>query len=195
MKKTKLVSVIVLSVLLVTAILAVSVYSAKPSSPPGKSEPVTVQLEGAIYGMGAFTNIQITLTEEFQGNGWGPYSGTYYYEYGGPFVANPDYPPALTVRGTPNSKELSYYYCDSENVPHLVNEDGTCADSSHNPYNYKRLRIFGGYVDKKTGDIVWPAGSEWSIGWKEYINDGNGGRLIMGTLAFPVRYTVLEYNQ
>lgn len=186
MKKARVVSAIVMSVLLLGA-LVVSGEAKKPPSPPGL-EPTIVTLSGAIEGTGEFANIAITLSDEFQGYGYDIYHDEYFRE-GGSFIANTDYPPALSVSGTPNNKNLSYYYCDYKGKKHITN-NGICADESHDPDNYKRLRLLGGAVDKQTRDIVWPAGSEWRIGWKLYQDDGGGGLFIVGTLSQEVRYTV-----
>jgi len=187
MKAAKVVSAIVLPVLLIMAILAVSVYAVKPPSPPGLSKLVIVSLTGAITGTGEFANIEIELSEDFKG------IDIYeeYREEGGSFIANPDYPPALRVSGTRNNKQLSYYYCDSDESPHDT-IDGICDDPDHDPENYKRLRILGGTVEKETKDIVWPAGSEWRIGWKVTSEEPTRGLLIVGTLAEEVRYAVVE---
>jgi len=194
MRKARAVSAIVLSVLLVGGILAVSV-PAKSPSPPGQLEPAIVSLTGPVVGTGAFANIGISLSpDEFQGQGYDIHKDTYYYE-GGSFIANPDYPPALTVPGPRTSKELSYYYCASLESPHKTTIDGICADQDHDPADYKRLRILGGYVERQTGDIVWPTGSEWRISYKEYKDDANGGRVLMGYLTEPVRYKVVGWSQ
>ncbi len=194
MRETRVVSAIVLSVLLVGGILAVSV-PAKPPAPPGPSEPAIVSLTGPVAGTGAFANIELVLSpDEFQGDGMGSLSGSHLVE-GGSFIANPDYPPALTVPGPRTGKELSYYYCGYP-APHDTTQtiDGICADTSHTDY-YKRLRILGGYVEKKTGDIVWPIGSEWRISYKQYSTDENGGRVLMGYLKNEVRYKVVEWSR
>ena len=193
MRKARVVSAIVLSVLLVGGILAVSV-PAKPPSPPGQLEPAKVLLTGPVAGTGAFANIALVLSgDEFKGWGYDLYKDTYFKE-GGSFIANPDFPPALRVSGPRTSMELSYYYCASLDDPH-ENIDGICNDKTHDPTDYKRLRIFGGYVEKKTGDIVWPVGSEWRVSWKLYSSDANGGRVLMGYLTTEVRYKVVEWSQ
>jgi hypothetical protein len=185
MKAARVVSAIVLPVLLVMAILAVSVYAGKPPSPPGRSKqkPVLVSVAGAIVGIGAPTSIAIELSDTFQGTDvYGEYR-----DESGSFISNPDYPPSLRVSGPRKNKRLSYYYCDSTTPEHTTTEDGICNDESHDPENYKRLLILGGTVEKETGDIVFPAGSAWRIGWKDIM-----GTLIEGTIDEEVRYAVEE---
>jgi hypothetical protein len=195
MRKARAVPAIVLSVLLVGGILVVSVLAKPPSSPPGQREPAIVSLTGPVTGIGAFANIELELWDgEFQGEGMGSLIGSYLHE-GGSFIANPDYPPALTVPGSRTSKELSYYYCAYPfgHTPEQTT-DGICNAEDHTDY-YKRLRILGGYVDKNTGYIIWPQGSEWRISYRKYSDDDNRGRVLTGYLKARVTYTVVEWTQ
>ena len=158
MKKVKVILQITLPVILIVGVLAVSGHAKKPPSPPSQSKPEPVLLnvtaKGAIEGDGAPANIAITLSGIFQGTD----ANGEYRDESGSFIANPDYPPAFTVYGNNRHKRLSYYYCDSDESPHS-NTDGICDDPDHDPLNYKNLRIYGGILDKNTGDIVFPKGS------------------------------------
>lgn len=189
MKAARVVSMVCVPVLLVVAILAVSAYADKPPSPPGlsKPEPVIVQIAGAIEGTGAFTNIAI----EFKSIIGTDLAGEE-YNANGSFIANPDFPPALRMSGTPKNKHLSYLYCDYVPGPgeeHTVDEDGICADPTHSSDHYRQLHIRGGVLDKNTGDVVFPVGSEWTIGFKE-----TGVTGAQGTLTEQVTYTVVEWS-
>lgn len=141
MKKEKVVSAIVLPVLVVVGILAVSVYAkGKPSSPPGLSKQVLITVSGDIKGSGFdAADMDISFSSIFDTKS-------------GEKVANPD--GSLRVYGTKKgSRTLSYYYCTD------IEDQST----------YKRLRIFGGMLvesNKNHETILFPAGSDWAIGFK-----------------------------
>ncbi|MFH1717328.1 MAG: hypothetical protein ABIF19_08265, partial [Planctomycetota bacterium] len=157
MKKAKVVSAIVLSVVLVAAILAVSAHAGKPPSPPGLSKTVVISVSGAIEGSGTdAANMAIS------------FDGQSFVDEGvaGSYVANPD--GRLRVSGVRRgSQTLRYYYCDHES--HEPGDD-TCAETSdydHDPYSYKCLIIKNGALEgkKETEQIVFQDGSPWEI-WR-----------------------------
>jgi len=58
---------------------------------------------------------------------------------------------------------LSYYYCDG---PHNIS-DLICNVPEHSPDYYKRLRILGGIVEKRSNRVIFLEGSQWTIGCKK----------------------------
>ena len=179
--KVKVILSIILPVLLITGILAVSVYADKPESPPGlskskpKQEPILISVTGDIDGEGDPYEISVALVDPSFG------------DEAGSFVANPDYPPALKISGPGRHRSLKYYYCDHEShsFPGPI-----CSNEDHDPFNYKCLTIiYEGRVEKKTEQVVFPADSRWVISWKEIM-----GPILEGTLANDVTYEVKEWS-
>jgi hypothetical protein len=185
MKKVKVFSVIILSVLLIVGLLADSGHADKPDSPPGLSkpepEPVLVSITGSLEGEGNPYEISVKFVDASFGSLIGPY------------IANPDYPPALKVSGNKRHKRLSYYYCDngSHSPANVI-----CGDASHDPSNYKNLRISDGIYDKNTQQVVFAAGSSWRITQKIILPSGDwtGEIVAEGTLEMEVTYKVLEWS-
>ncbi|OHB65021.1 MAG: hypothetical protein A2Y76_09450 [Planctomycetes bacterium RBG_13_60_9] len=168
--------------------VAVSGHADKPVSPPGQSkpepEPALVSVTGAIAGQGNPYEISITFVDESFG------------ELAGSYVANPDYPPALRIGGPGRvNKRLIYYYCDH---PDHDPPEGVCTnpDGDHDPEHYKCLAIYGGTEDRKTGQVIFPAGSSWRITQKIVSETGDvtGKLVVAGELAAPVTYEVLEWG-
>jgi len=183
MRAARVILPVVTAVFAIVGALAVSSQADKPASPPGQSkpEPIEVRVAGAIEGRGDPYQISITFVDEsFDGLArW--------------YVANPDYPPALKTGGPGKvNKRLRYYYCDG---PHDASET-MCDDSSHDPDGYKCLTIYDGTEDKKTGQVIFAAGSSWRITQKIVSETGEvTGKLVAaGGLAAPVTYEVLEWG-
>jgi hypothetical protein len=172
MKKVKVVSVIVLSILLIVGFLDVSGHAAKPPSPPGQSKLVQISVSGAIEGTGDPAHMGIEFIDTFGGD-----VGTQ--------VSNPDGP--LAVFGTRKGpRTLRYYYCDA-----VYHDDPDQCDNprEHDPSNYKALMIYGGALEgkKETERIVFPAGSEWEVRSKVFM-----GVESYGTLENEVIYRELN---
>ena len=197
--KVKVILSIILPVLLITGILAVSGHAKKPLSPPGQSkpEPVLVSITGSITGVGTDGDIDgtgnpATMAIHFSGNFTGFDKDGIPYEEIGTRVQNPDRENPLRIGGTPKNKNFSYRYCDHHSHVDSIdicNMDDETNPDSHSPYYYKELDIYGGILDKKTGKIFWPAGSDWRISWKEIM-----GTIITGTLDVGVTYEVLQWS-
>ena len=192
MRKVKVVSVIILSVLLIVGLFAVS-GDARPKSPLGQSkpEPIEVSITGAIIGVGEDNIIDgtgnpATMAIHFSGNFTGIDKDGNLYEEIGTRVQNPDRENPLRIGGTPKNKNFSYRYCDHSSH---VGSTEKCNDTTHDPEYYKELDIYGGILDKKTGKIVWPAGSDWRISWKQVM-----GTIITGVLDEEVTYEVLQWS-
>ena len=193
MRKVKVVSAIVIPVLLVMGTLVVSVYAEKPPSPPGQSkpEPIEVSITGAIIGVGEDNIIDgtgnpATMAIDFSDNFTGTDKDGNQYDEIGTRVQNPDRENPLRIGGTPKNKNFSYRYCDHSSH---VGSTEKCNDTTHDPEHYKELDIYGGILDKKTGKIVWPAGSDWRISWKKIM-----GTIITGVLDEEVIYEVLQWS-
>ena len=173
--------------------MAISGHAAKPDSPPGHSKPVPIEvrIEGAIIGVGIDGNMDgtgnpatmaIHFSDDFTGI---DKDGNLYDEFG-TRVQNPDRENPLRIGGTPKNKNFSYRYCDH---PSHVGSTKKCNDTTHDPKYYKELDIYGGILDKETGKIVWPVGSDWGISWKEIM-----GTIITGVLDEEVTYEVLQWS-
>ncbi len=187
MRRIGMILSFVAAALAIIGAFAVSSHADKPASPPGQSkpehEPVLVSVTGAIEGQGNPYEISISFADPSFG------------ELARSYVANPDYPPALKTGGPGRvNKRLMYYYCDH---PDHDPPGGVCTDpgESHDPEHYKCLAIYGGAEDKKTGQVVFPAGSSWRITQK-VVTDGvvSGVLFAAGTLAEQVTYKVLEWG-
>jgi len=169
MKKiVKVSSVVILSVVLITGVLAVSGYAGKPS---GSGSSRTVVVSGAIVGDGEPERIKISFYGAFLVG----------EEYEGPYVANPD--GGLEVFGTrkgPRTLRYRYCYAGSHSQPNY------CGNLDHDPSHYRALRIYGGTLEGKGGDtqIVWLKGSTWEI----YSKDPYGALVATGQLEEEVTY-------
>ncbi|MFC1766490.1 hypothetical protein ACFL6U_30970 [Planctomycetota bacterium] len=134
MKKAKLSSAVVLSIILVVGVLAMSAYAAKGGAKGPKEEPVLayVTVSGDIQGGGdAATgdpkSIAITFGSIFDGSFEADDGSTVTFNEAGPHVANPDNPPALEIVGPGKNKRLEYFYCTAAHDPPTdLDADGIC---------------------------------------------------------------------
>ena len=171
MKKVKVVSATVLSVLLIMGTLVVSVYA---KGKPPKPEPIQISVSGTIVGIGDPAHMRIEFIDTF-----GDDANT------GPQVSNPDGP--VSVFGTRKGpRTLRYYYCNAEN-----HDDTDQCDNPgvHDPSDYKALMIYGGALEgrKETERIVFPVGSEWEVRSKVLM-----GVEFSGTLENEIIYRELN---
>ncbi len=150
--------------------------------PLATSKPAPfVYVTGGIIGSGDPRWIRIAFLDgSFESVG---------YRAGTVVISNPDYPPSLSIYpATPGpgvkTLVLSYYFCDSrDHGP----SDLICTVPEHSPLNYKRLRISSGIAQKRSNEVIFPAGSTWSIGFKE-----TGVVEQEGTLESVVIYNLIK---
>lgn len=176
MKKASINLLLVLSALLILGMLAATGHAQKVVPLASNPKPA-VSLTGEISGGGDPRGIMIT----FLGSSFGVNEGT--------FISNPDYPPSLSIYSDftvpgPHAQTLSYYYCDApSHDPGVL----LCNVPDHSPDYYKRLRIFGGIVQKGNRQVIFPKGSAWAIGFKT-----TGVVERQGELDGPVIYTIIK---
>ncbi|MFH1716951.1 MAG: hypothetical protein ABIF19_06340 [Planctomycetota bacterium] len=174
MKKAKVVSAIVLPVLLIVGTLVVSGHAGKPQPEP-EPQPAQISVSGAIQGEGNPCAIKVTLVDPSFG------------DEGGTFISNPDDPPSFRVEGSPGNIKLIYYYCiaEHEGNPLICNNVAEHDETT----NYRCVAIYNGRLDKKTGQILFRAGSRWRLSQNAVPTT-----VSVGTLDMEVRYTVLEWS-
>jgi hypothetical protein len=183
MRKLRMMLPLVIVAGAIVGVVTIAARADKPTSPPGQSkpepEPVLVSVAGAMEGQGDPYEISITFLDDSFG------------ELAGSYVANPDYPPALKVGGPGRvNKRLMYYYCDGSHESSAL-----CDVESHDPANYKCLMIYDGVEDKKTGQIIFPAGSPWRVTQKVITGGVVSGEVVaVDTLAEQVTYEVQKYG-
>jgi len=160
--------------LAIVGMLAVAGHAQNVVPQEAQKQGAVVSFSGGIEGFGDPTGITIAFVDRsFRSNA-------------GTFISNPDYSPSLAVYADfsvhPTGQVLSYFYCDS---PEHDPGDLLCDDPEHSPEHYKRLRIFGGIKQKRSNQVIFPAGSIWQIGFKT-----TGVVEREGTLASEVVYSI-----
>jgi hypothetical protein len=156
MRKARNTLPVVVCALVILGMIAVAGHAQKVVPLASKPVPI-VSVAGGIVGEGDPRAIPIQFLDRAF-----PYKPHTFV------ISNPDYPPSLNVYTNmtgPGTKTqmLSYYYCDG---PHNSG-DLICSVPEHDPYYYKRLRILGGIVEKRSNQVIFPKGNQWTIGCKK----------------------------
>lgn len=200
MRKVRRTLPIVLTALAILGILAAAGHAKKPTPPP-EPQPTLVKVAGGIQ-IQAENNtadptsarvkfVDPSLCITYPGI-TPPQQDPDTYNQGPEFVSNPDQDrtppdtPSLWVVGAPGNSTLHYFYCAHKD--HVDQPESVCS-GEHADYYYC-LMILGGRK-QKTGEVVFPVGSNWMINSKIPDQDGNV-TVAQGALTMPVTFKVVQ---
>lgn len=194
MRKARRTLPVVLPALAVLGMLAAAGHAGKPLPP---AFPTLVKLTGGIEIQATENTADPTHAGvEFIDNSLRIAYRDATYTTGQEFISNPDYTPgtspdtpSLWVTGAGANMTLQYFYCAHVTHAEMGSADTRCQYPETYADHYYCLVISGGKTQKKTGAVVFPAGSAWRINKKTPLP---GVNVALGTLTMPVTYQVLR---